>query len=170
MNRPFKTLDEYAQSKELAPEKLTSFAKEMRLKGKTIVTTNGSFDLLHDGHNHLLFEASKLGDIFIALLNTDRSIQQYKSTKRPIVPLKNRLRMMAMNSLVDFVTWFDEVDPRIVLSHLKPDVHVIGAEYRGKAVEQAEIESWGGKVHFVEKVPGLSTSLIIKKICDSVAG
>ncbi len=142
---------------------------ELRKKGQKIATLNGSFDLLHAGHLHIIYEAKKRGDILIVALNTDRSIQQYKSPKRPIIPLEYRLQMMAALEFVDFVTWFDETDPRKTLAIIKPDVHVNGPEYGENCIEAETVKSHGGFIHIVELVPGLSTSQILKKI-ESLKG
>lgn len=128
-----------------------------------LVTLNGSFDLLHAGHLQIIFEASQLGDLLIVALNTDASIQKYKSPKRPIVPLEYRLQMMAALEFVDYVTWFEETDPRQLLSKIKPNIHVNGAEY-GDCIEGETVRSHGGKVHLVELISGLSTSQLIRKI------
>jgi len=122
---------------------------------------------LHAGHLQIIFEASKKGVLIVAL-NTDSSIKSYKSENRPIIPLEYRLEMMSALSFVDYVTWFDEVDPRHILSILKPDIHVNGSEYGENCLESDVVKSFGGKVHVVELVEGLSTSQIIKKIKQCV--
>jgi D-glycero-beta-D-manno-heptose 1-phosphate adenylyltransferase len=137
--------------------------------GKTIATLNGSFDLLHAGHLHMIYEASKQADILIVALNTDSSIQRYKSPLRPIVPLEYRLRMMAALSFVDYVTTFDETDPRVLLGKIKPHVHVNGAEYGANCIEADVVRENGGRLHIVELIPGLSTTTLIKKIVTTCA-
>jgi D-glycero-beta-D-manno-heptose 1-phosphate adenylyltransferase len=159
-----KTLDEAVQSKTLDPARIEEKVADLRSLNKTIATLNGSFDLLHAGHLEMIFQASKQADILIIALNTDRSIQEYKSPLRPIIPLQQRLYMMAALDMVDYVTWFDEVDPRKILSRIRPDVHVNGAEYGENCIEAEVIRAHGGKMHIVELVAGLSTSQIIKKI------
>jgi rfaE bifunctional protein nucleotidyltransferase chain/domain len=156
-------LEEY--KKKLIPrEKLKEKVEEIRKSGQTIVTLNGSFDLMHAGHLHIIFEASQVADVLIVALNTDRSIQQYKSPHRPIVPLEYRLQMMAALEFVDFVTWFDETDPREILNIIKPNVHVNGPEWGENCIEAETVKKHGGKIHIIELVPGLSTSQILKKI------
>ncbi len=159
-----KTLDEAVQNKTLDPVHLEEKVTSLRKLCKTIATLNGSFDLLHAGHLEILFQASKQADILIVALNTDRSIQEYKNPLRPIIPLQQRLYMMAALDMVDYVTWFDEVDPRQILSRIKPDVHVNGAEYGENCLEADTIRAHGGKMHIVDLVAGLSTSQIINKI------
>lgn len=156
------------QKKVIDPSELISRLAEIRRDQKKIATLNGSFDLLHAGHLQIIFEASQVGDILIVALNTDHSIQQYKSPKRPIIPLKYRLQMMAALEFVDFVTWFEETDPRQLLSIIKPDVHVNGSEYGENCIEAATVKAHGGKIHLVPLIPGLSTSTIISKIHEGV--
>jgi rfaE bifunctional protein nucleotidyltransferase chain/domain len=156
-------LDAYKQ-KVIAPDLLSGFVDSIREKGQTIATLNGSFDLMHAGHLHIIFEASKQCDILIVALNSDASIHQYKSIHRPIIPLEYRMQMMAALECVDFVTWFEETDPRKLLETIKPDVHVNGAEYGSRCIEAETVEKNGGAMHIVSLVPGLSTSAIIKKI------
>jgi len=159
-----KTWKEFSKEKIILPEKLNAKIADLRKAGKTIASLNGSFDLMHAGHLHIIFEASQVCDVLIVALNTDRSIQEYKSPLRPIVPLEYRMQMMAALGFVDYVTWFDETDPRNILGIIKPDVHVNGAEYGSNCIEADTVKSHGGKVHIVNLVPGLSTSQIIKKI------
>jgi rfaE bifunctional protein nucleotidyltransferase chain/domain len=160
------SFQEMASCKYLLPDNLAETILRLRAEGKTIATLNGSFDLLHAGHLEMIFQASKQADILIMALNTDRSIQEYKSPKRPIVPLEYRLQMCAALSMVDYVTWFDEIDPRNILQKICPDVHVNGAEYGPDCIEASVVKACGGRVHIVDLVPGLSTSALIAKVVD----
>lgn len=153
-------------SKIIAPENLEKKIANIRTKGLSIATLNGSFDLLHAGHLHILYEASKQADVLIVALNSDQSIKQYKSVERPIIALEYRLKMMAALGFVTYVTWFDETDPRRLLRQIKPDVHVNGAEYGQNCIEAETVLQNGGKLHIVNLVPGLSTSQVLKKICS----
>ncbi len=153
--------------KVIPPEALEAKIAELRAQGKRIATLNGSFDLLHAGHLEIIYQASLQADVLIVALNTDRSIQEYKSPLRPIVPLQYRLPMMAALEMVDYVTWFDETDPRRILSLIKPDVHVNGSEYGNDCIEAEVVKQAGGRVHIVALVPGLSTSQVIKKIVET---
>jgi rfaE bifunctional protein nucleotidyltransferase chain/domain len=155
---------EWLQKKLVEPEHLEERVAELRSQQLKIATLNGSFDLLHAGHLFIIYEASKQADRLIVALNSDRSIQQYKSEKRPIIPLAYRLEMMAALSFVDFVTWFDETDPRLLLSKIKPDVHVNGSEYGANCIEAEVVKTYGGKLHLVDRIPSLATSNIIEKI------
>lgn len=156
-------------NKIIDPNNLEALIADLRSEGKTIATLNGSFDLMHAGHLYIIFEAAKTADVLIVALNTDSSIQRYKSPDRPIIALKYRLQMMAALMCVDFVTWFDETDPRALLGKIRPDVHVNGIEYGSQCIEKDVVEANGGKVHLVDRIDGLATSEIIKKIktlCD----
>jgi len=154
----------WLQKKLIAPEQLEESIASLRAQGLTIATLNGSFDLLHAGHLFIIHEASKQADRLIVALNSDASIRQYKSPSRPIVPLQYRLEMISALEFVDFVTWFDETDPRSLLGKIKPDIHVNGAEYGKHCLEAETVKSLGGHLHLVERIPSLATTAIIEKI------
>lgn len=157
-------VEEHLASKFLNPTQIEPKVATLRSQGKTIATLNGSFDLMHAGHLQILFEGAEVADILIVGLNTDASIQRYKSPDRPIIPLKYRLQMIAALGCVDYVTWFDEDDPRLLLSKIRPDVHVNGAEYGPDCIEAETVRQGGGRLHLVNRIPGLSTSEIIEKV------
>jgi len=148
------------KKKVIDPKELRERAQEIRSAEKSIVTLNGSFDLLHAGHLHILYEASRQADILIVALNSDDSIKQYKSASRPLIPLEYRLQMLSAIEFVDHVTWFNETDPRDLLKKIQPDVHVNGSEYKGRCIEESVVH----KVHYVDLIPGLSTSQIVDKV------
>lgn len=152
------------ERKIMASQDLPPLISRLKQEGKTIASLNGSFDLLHAGHLYIIEEASKQADYLIVALNSDSSIKQYKDSRRPIVPLEYRLKMMAALQWVDYVTWFDEITPHHILSLIRPTVHVNGAEYGPRCIEQDTVEEFGGRVHYVNKIPGLSTSTIVEKI------
>jgi len=143
---------------------LQTWANARRSAGETIVTTNGSFDLLHAGHLHTLFEAKSLGSCFIVLLNSDASVRGYKGPLRPIIPLTYRLQMVAALKCVDFVSSFDELDPRAALERIRPDIHVNSAEYGDNPIEKSIVEANGGRLHIIEKIEGLSTTQVLKNV------
>jgi rfaE bifunctional protein nucleotidyltransferase chain/domain len=130
----------------------------------TLATLNGSFDLLHAGHLFILHQARRQADKLLVALNSDASIRQYKSSDRPIIPLQYRLELIAALECVDYVTWFNEPDPRALLARIKPDVHVNGAEYGENCLEAATVRENGGRLHLVHRIPSLSTSAIIERI------
>ncbi|NGX42315.1 MAG: Bifunctional protein HldE [Chlamydiae bacterium] len=152
------------QKKVINPVDLESKIAEIRKKGLTIATLNGSFDLLHAGHLTTIFEASQVADVLIVALNSDQSIKQYKNADRPIIPLEYRLQMMSALQFVNYVTWFEEINPINILSIIRPDVHVNGSEYGNNCIEAETVKSNGGKIHITKLVPGLSTTEILKKI------
>ena len=167
LSRKSNSFAEAVALKVIEPDLIEQKVATLRSLHQTIATLNGSFDLIHAGHLEMIYQASKQADLLFLALNTDRSIKEYKSPLRPIIPLEYRLHMMAALEMVDYVTWFDETDPRQILSRIKPDVHVNGAEYGENCIEAETVLAHGGKIHIVPLVPGLSTSLIIKKIMET---
>lgn len=161
------TYREFYKKKRIDPDALESFSQEIKKSGKTLVTLNGSFDLLHAGHLEMIYQASLQGDLLIVALNSDSSIKQYKSPDRPFIPLEERMQMMAALDMVDYVTWFEELDPRALLAKLKPDVHVNGSEYGENCIEAETVKAHGGRLHIVTLVPGLSTTQIVKRITSA---
>lgn len=157
----------FCQRKIIPPEKIEEKIAQLKAEGKTIATLNGSFDLLHAGHLEMIYQAARQADVLVVALNSDRSIQQYKSPNRPIIPLSYRLQMMAALSMVSYVSWFDELDPREFLKKVRPHVHVNGAEYGENCIEAEVVREGGGKVKIIPLVPGLSTSQIVKKIRET---
>ena len=151
-------------NKIIQPEDIVAKIAELRTQGKTIATLNGSFDLLHAGHLEILTKGAAQADIFIVALNSDASIKGYKGPDRPIIPLFFRMQLMSALECVDYVTYFDEADPRNLLSQIKPDVHVNGSEYGENCIESEVVKNNGGRIHIVPLVPGLSTSALIQKI------
>jgi rfaE bifunctional protein nucleotidyltransferase chain/domain len=157
-------LEDWIQKKIIEPKDLVKKVEAIKKENKTIATLNGSFDLMHAGHLYIIFEAAKQADILIVALNSDSSIKKYKSENRPIIGLKNRIDMMASLSFVDFVTYFDETDPIDLILKVRPHVHVNGAEYGSECIEKKAVDEVGARLHIVDRIPGLATSEIIKKI------
>ena len=154
----------YSLSKTVQPEDMEEKVAAIRKEGKSIATLNGSFDLLHAGHLEMIYQASLQEDVLIVALNSDASIRQYKSAQRPIIALEYRMQMMSALECVDYVTFFEETDPRNLLTKIKPDCHVNGAEYGADCIEAEVVKEHGGRVHIVSLIPGLSTSSILEKI------
>lgn len=152
-------LNKVKTEKELVKE-----VRRLKAEGKTIVTYNGSFDLLHAGHVASLAEARSLGDALIVLLNSDKSVKSYKSSKRPIVPEKERAALLAAISVVDYICLFDEINPKRILDNIKPSVHANGADWGRDCLEREVVEKNGGKIHILKWTSGLSTSNLVKKI------
>lgn len=161
-----KEWERYSQKKIIHPDTLEEKVAALRRQNKKIATLNGTFDLLHAGHLYILFEASQLADILIVALNSDLSIKANKGPARPIIPLSYRMQLLTAITFVDYVTWFEETDPRTLLAKIKPDVHINGMEYGEDCIEAAIVKQNGGKVHLVKRIPGLATSDIIHKISE----
>lgn len=159
--------EKYRTRKILDPRFIEERVAELRKQKKTIATLNGSFDLLHAGHLFIIHEAAQAADLLIVALNSDRSVQSYKGKDRPIIPLKYRLEMVGGLELVDYITWFDEPDPRQILAKIKPDVHVNGAEYGENCIEAEVVRAHGGKVQLIPRIEGLATSDILRKIHET---
>jgi D-beta-D-heptose 7-phosphate kinase/D-beta-D-heptose 1-phosphate adenosyltransferase len=137
---------------------LAGLAAGLRAKGRRVVTINGSFDLMHAGHLHILREARRQGEVLIVGLNSDASVRSYKGPGRPIIPERHRAEMLLALRVVDYVHIFDEAVPMPFLEEVRPDVHVNGAEYGAQCIEAPTIERLGGRLLIVERLPGLSTT------------
>jgi D-glycero-beta-D-manno-heptose 1-phosphate adenylyltransferase len=164
-----KIWQEKALEKIIKPAAIESTVEALKEQGFRVATLNGSFDLLHAGHLHIIYEASKQADVLIVALNSDQSIKEYKSKQRPIVPLESRIEMMTALGFVDYVTWFDETTPCKILGKIKPHVHINGAEYGSHCIEAEVVKKYGGELYLVDRVAGLSTTTLINKIrglCD----
>lgn len=157
--------DVLKENKRILPlEEIGELSLNLREEGKRVVSLNGSFDLLHAGHLHILKEAKEQGDVLIVGLNSDASIKKYKSPSRPFIPLQYRMEMMAAIRYVDYVTWFEETTPFHFIETVHPHVHVNGSEYGAHCIEAPLVKEIGARLHIVELVPGLSTSQIVEKI------
>lgn len=153
-------------SKICSREELKEKIDELRKKGKTIVFTNGCFDILHAGHTRYLREAKKCGDILILALNSDNSVTSLKGEKRPLIPENERADVVASLEMVDFVTIFEELTPLSLIEYLKPDVLVKGGDWREEdVVGRDSVKRWGGKVVIIPEIEGVSTTRIVEKIC-----
>src|SRR5205823_11591 len=131
----------------VARQGLGPLAATLRAKGKRIVTVNGSFDILHNGHLYILNEARQRGDVLIVGLNSDRSVRSYKGSDRPIVTERRRAEMLLALRMVDYVHIFDESDPIAFLAEVNPDVHVNGSEYGKQCIESETVRRGGGTIH-----------------------
>lgn len=143
-------------------KKLCSVLKD---KGEKIVFTNGCFDILHSGHIRYLTEAKKKGDTLIVALNSDRSVKKIKGEKRPIVPLKERLQVVAALQMVDYVTFFHESTPYQLISLLKPNILIKGGDWKTNEIIGSDVVlKNGGSVKSLQYYGGKSTTHIIRKI------
>jgi D-beta-D-heptose 7-phosphate kinase/D-beta-D-heptose 1-phosphate adenosyltransferase len=137
----------------------------LRPARKTVVFTNGVFDLLHPGHVRYLQHARSLGEALIVGINSDRSVRFNKGPDRPITPERERAEILAALTCVDAVVIFDEDTPHAVIARLQPDVLVKGADWAADAIVGRDIvEARGGKVVRIPIEPGYSTTAIMEKI------
>lgn len=151
-----------SSSKRLPLRRLQTLRELWRWEGKTVVFTNGVYDLLHAGHVKLLEKARSLGDVLILGLNTDASARRLdKAPGRPVNRLADRAAVAAALGCVDVVVPFDEDTPERLLSKLKPDVLVKGGDYRPSQVAGAR---HAGKVVIVPLKKGYSTTALIKRL------
>lgn len=158
-------VEQGAKDKTFTLEEVQKRLQNAREQGKTIVFTNGCFDLLHAGHLSSFRQARQYGDILIAAVNSDASVKRIKGDNRPIINEENRIRMVSALKYVDYVVLMEENDPTRLISVLKPDVVVKGRDWEGKYMPEREtIESYGGKMQFIDLEKGLSTTEIIDKM------
>ena len=121
--------------------------KERRARGQHIALTNGCFDLLHVGHVRLLQAAAEQGDCLVVALNSDASIRANKGAGRPLVPLEERMEVLAALACVDYVTSFPETTADDLLRTLQPEVHCKGTDWLAQDVpERATVEAYGGRI------------------------
>ena len=139
--------------------------EEWKKSKKTIVFTNGCFDLLHKGHIDLLTVASKYGDKLVVGINSDESVRKIKGEDRPVENQRTRKKNLLNIKYVDEVYVFEESTPLNVIKSICPDVLVKGADYTVPEIVGAKfILSNGGKVRTVPLTPGFSTTKSIEKM------
>jgi rfaE bifunctional protein nucleotidyltransferase chain/domain len=148
-------------------DEIARIADRLRREGRTVVTNNGSYDLLHIGHVISLFEAARQGDVLIVGVNSDISVRAYKGPSRPIVPQQARVRMIAALPCVDYVTTFDEPVCIPFVQRVRPDVHTNGAEYGKDCIERQVVERFGGRIHLLPMVEGFHSSDLIRRILEA---
>ena len=146
-------------------EELSRLIEESRSDGLKIVFTNGVFDILHAGHLDYLKRSKKLGDILIVGVNTDESAKAIKGPDRPFNSEEDRAALLAGLECVDYVALFSEGTPINMISSVRPDLLVKGADYSAdEVVGKAVVESYGGRVELIPFKEGFSTSSLIEKI------
>jgi D-beta-D-heptose 7-phosphate kinase/D-beta-D-heptose 1-phosphate adenosyltransferase len=149
----------------LSQDELLGLRQTMRAAGKTVVFTNGVFDLLHVGHVRYLAAARALGDVLVVAINSDRSVRELKGDGRPVINENERGEILAALRQVDYVTIFDDVSPRSLIATLLPDVLVKGGDYGlDKIHGREEVEAAGGRVVSLPFVAGTSTSAMIERM------
>jgi rfaE bifunctional protein nucleotidyltransferase chain/domain len=136
----------------------------LRDAGKTLVTTNGCFDIIHAGHIQYLQEAAAQGDVLAVGLNADETVRKLKGPDRPLNREDDRALVAASLRMVSCAFVFREDDPRAFIDILKPDVHVKGGDYSADIIERPNVERWGGTVAIVSFRDGYSTTRIVERI------
>jgi len=145
-------------------EELIAARAEWKRAGKSVVFTNGCYDILHPGHVRLLERARSLGDLLILALNTDSSVRRPKGPGRPLIPEEQRAALAAALEAVDAVTFFDEDTPRELIAAVLPDILVKGADWAHWIAGREEVEAAGGKVLALPLEPGYSTTGIVEEM------
>jgi rfaE bifunctional protein nucleotidyltransferase chain/domain len=145
------------------PDLVTARAR-WKAEGKTVVFTNGCYDVLHPGHIRLLEQARSLGDVLILALNTDGSVQRLKGPSRPLLAQADRAELACALEAVDAVTFFDEDTPRELIAEVLPDILIKGADWAHFIAGREEVEAAGGKVMALPLEPGYSTTGIVEEV------
>lgn len=149
----------------LSHDELLRERARLRAEGKKLVFTNGVFDILHVGHVRYLAAARELGDALVVAVNSDASVRELKGAGRPLMPENDRAEILLALQSVDYVTIFDDVSPRSLISELLPDVLVKGGDYSLDQIHgREEVETAGGRVVSLPFVEGASTSRIIERM------
>ncbi|MDH3767291.1 MAG: D-glycero-beta-D-manno-heptose 1-phosphate adenylyltransferase, partial [Gammaproteobacteria bacterium] len=149
----------------LEEAELTEFVREAQAHGERVVMTNGCFDILHTGHVAYLEEAKSLGDRLVVAVNDDDSVTRLKGAGRPIVPLEDRMAVLAGLAAVDWVVAFADDTPQELICRVLPDVLVKGGDYKAEQIAGADcVEQAGGTVEVLVFREGRSTSSIIERI------
>ena len=146
-------------------ERIEDFCATLREAGQRVVFTNGCFDILHAGHVRYLEAARALGDCLVLGLNTDASVRRLKGETRPVNTELDRAAVVGALVAVDYVVLFDEPTAELLIEKVRPAVYAKGGDYTRETLPEAKIvEKYGGEVHFIDLVPGRSTTKIIEKI------
>lgn len=149
--------DQYARLRQLI--------RYWRFKDKSIVFTNGCFDLFHPGHADFLARASDLANVLVVGLNTDASVQRLKGSGRPIQDQQGRATILASLHFVDAVVFFDEDTPEEIIELIAPDILVKGGDYRPEHIVGGNfVRSNNGQVLTLPLLKGYSTTNLINKI------
>jgi len=153
--------------------KITAFSeiaeqvRNWRKAGRSLVFTNGCFDLLHAGHIRYLQTAAAFADIFILGLNSDSSVRKLKGLRRPIMSQADRALLLSALAAIDCVVIFDEETPARLIETVLPDVLVKGGDYIAEDIVGYEtVTKNGGKVEVVSFVEGKSTTGIVNLIME----
>ncbi|MEV1157771.1 D-glycero-beta-D-manno-heptose 1-phosphate adenylyltransferase [Micromonospora chokoriensis] len=162
LDQPTGTTDRSAL---VGTDELDAIVAEYREAGRSVVFTNGCFDVLHRGHVRYLEQARALGDLLIVAVNSDGSVRRLKGPDRPVNPVEDRGALLAALACVDHVVVFEEDSPAALIEAVRPDVYVKGGDYPPELVPEAPlVRRLGGQVRTLGYVPDRSTSAIIERI------
>ena len=154
-----------ATGRVLSRSDAAAFAQRLHDAGKTVVFTNGVFDLIHPGHVRYLREARSLGDVLIVGVNADESVRRNKGEGRPVTREDERAELVAALACVDAVTVFGEDTPAEIIRAIQPDVLVKGADWAADQIVGREtVEARGGKVVRIAVEEGHSTTALLDRI------
>lgn len=146
----------------------TAWREQLRNESRSVVFTNGCFDLLHAGHVEYLAWARAQGDALIVGLNEDESVRRIKGESRPIVPFAQRAALLLALRSVDVVVGFGERTPEMLLDRIRPDVHVKSDQYREDELpERTVVLQHGGRIALAPHVGRESTTDLIARILDA---
>lgn len=150
---------------------LAEIVQSRQANGDKIVLTNGVFDLLHVGHARYLAEARALGDALIVAVNSDESVRGFKDPLRPIVPLAERMELLASLACVDYVAAFETRTPVPLIEQVRPLLYAKGGDYALEDLpEAAVVIGYGGSVRILSLIAGRSTTNIIARVCAAYCG
>jgi len=149
---------------------VAAFRDGVKREGRTVVFTNGCFDLLHAGHIRLFREARKHGDILVVGVNTDASVRRLKGPNRPVFPLRERIEVLSAVEDIGGLISFGEDTPLQLIKRLRPDVLVKGGDWKPEdVVGRAEVEAAGGRLVIAPYLEGRSSSSIIDRVLESAS-
>lgn len=150
----------------LTSDEAVALVARARARGRTIVFTNGVFDLLHPGHVRYLRDARAFGDVLIVGVNSDASVRALgKGPDRPVTPDAERAEVLAALACVDAVVIFDEETPHALIAALQPDVLAKGADWADDAIVGRDlVEARGGRVVRIPLHEDYSTTAILERI------
>ena len=147
------------------PAALEAWAQAHRAAGRSIVLTNGVYDLLHDGHVRSILEAARLADVLLVAVNSDASTRELKGPDRPILEEDVRATLVRGLRGVDAVTIFAASSVLPTILTVRPDVVAKGGQYsEAEIVGHAEVKAWGGRVHRLPMVEGVSTTDVVERV------
>src|SRR5437588_1055480 len=144
---------------------MISERSHLRVVGRTLVFTNGVFDILHVGHVRYLEQARALGDALVVAINSDASVRALKGAGRPLISEDERAEILAGLRAVNYVIVFDDVSPRSLIADVLPEVLIKGGDYALDEIHgREEVEAAGGRVVSLPFVEGVSSSALIERM------